>query len=159
MRIGNWKAQGIFEQIVSLAQEQSNYIMDKVVIVAKQKCPILKDLSQERPDGWAHAEVSFTPKTGHNKGTLVKFSTDKRWTGRRQGDLQQTIRRVNNAYNPGNVRVYAGNFKIYYAYMVEKGTIKTPAQPFLRPAFNQIKQTAIADIQRGLNEGMPFITA
>jgi hypothetical protein len=158
MRIANWRTDIVFGAIAEAALEEQLDIMDDVAVVARQKCPTL-DTSKikERPDGWSNAFVSFTPKTGRNKNKLVQFGTDKRWTGRRKGDLRNTIRRVTTERRPGNVRVYAGNFKIYYAFMVEKGTKSTGwggpavAQPFLRPAFYGVRGTSTSRIQSKVN--------
>lgn len=148
MIIEGWRAKEVFQGIVDTALDNAEGVMDDVEEAARRRCPELKDLSQERPDGWAHAEVSFTPQTGKNKGKLMQFSTDKRWTGRKRGDLKRTIRRVSKR-TKGNIRVYAGNFKIYWAFMVERGTKKTKMQPFLRPAFQEIKSQIVNRIQNG----------
>lgn len=150
MRVENWKAPQVFNHIAEVALDEAGTIMDAVTADAKAKCPVLKNLDWERPDGWSKATVSFTPKTGPNKGRLVQFNTDKRWTGRKRGDLRDTIRKVTAEKRPGNIRVYAGNFKIYWAFMVERGTRRTAAQPFLRPAFNTIRQTIASRIQSKL---------
>ncbi|HPV49840.1 MAG TPA: HK97 gp10 family phage protein [Smithellaceae bacterium] len=50
-----------------------------------------------------------------------------------------------------NIRVYAGNRTkggAYYAHMVEYGTVKMKAKPFLRPALNAAK-SQIQGILRG----------
>jgi hypothetical protein len=128
MRIENWKAKEIFSQIAEEALKAANVVMDDVVVSAKASCP-LGTITREGK--FVKANISFIPKTGANKGKLVSFSTDKRWTGRAPGDLRNTIRRVNKPTRPGNIRVYAGNFKIYWAHMVEYGTSKSRAQSFL----------------------------
>jgi hypothetical protein len=158
MRIANWRAKQVFSDITDAALGEGNNVMDRVVVIAKQKCPILKSSIAPRPDGWSGANVSFTPKSGRNKGQVVSFRTEKRWTGRQPGDLQRTIRRVNKADKPSSIRAYAGNFRTYYAFMVEKGTASTgwggpaKAQPFLRPAFNEIRNKVTPDIQKAVNE-------
>ena len=62
------------------------------------------------------------------------------------GKLRDSIRVVRLKGDPKlNVRVYAGNRKrrndggAFYAHMVEYGTVKMPAKPFLRPALNEVK--------------------
>jgi hypothetical protein len=158
MRIANWRAKEVFDMIVDVALEEQREVMDDVVTVARRKCPTL-DTSKikERPDGWSKAWVNFIPKTGPHKDEQVSFLTDKRWTGRRKGDLRDTIRRVTTERRPGNVRVYAGSTKIYYAFMVEKGTSSTgwggpaKAQPFLRPAFNGVRNTTLTRLQNNVN--------
>lgn len=54
-----------------------------------------------------------------------------------------------------NIRVYAGNRKrreqggAFYAHMVEYGTVKMPAKPFLRPALNEVKGRIKGIVQNG----------
>ncbi len=59
------------------------------------------------------------------------------------GKLKDTIRVVRLKGDPKqNIRVYAGNRikgGAFYAHMVEYGTVKMRAKPFLRPALNEIK--------------------
>jgi HK97 gp10 family phage protein len=147
MRIEGWHAKEIFSQIAEEAIKAANGVMDDVVVSAKAKCPIG---SITREGKFASANISFTPKTGANKGKLVSFSTDKRWMGRNPGDLRNSIRRVNRRARPGNIRVMAGNFKTYWAFMVEYGTAKSRPQPFLRPAFQGIKNSVISRIEAGI---------
>lgn len=153
MRIKNWHGGEIFRAIEEKAYDNANGVMDKVVQESKRLCP---KSNIYRPPGWSKAFVSFTPKTGRNKGELVQFDTEKRWIGREPGNLRNTIRRVNTKDDStGTIRVYAGNFKIYWAFMVERGTASTGfggpavAQPFLRPAFNSIKSSVVKQIKNG----------
>lgn len=157
MRIANWRAKEVLNAISEVAIHEANIIMSDVVVDAKNKCPVLKNLAQERPGGWQQAGVSFTPKSGKNKGTAVSFSA-RRWTGRQQGDLQNTIRRVEKDDRPGNIRVYAGNFKIYYAHMIEKtgyhdraGKFHPPV-PFLRNSFNVQRPKVTQRIKFRIND-------
>lgn len=118
MRVERWKAKEVLTTISEQAIKNGNTVMDEVVQESKRICPV--DLKTYRPGYFAVATVSFTPKTGRNKGLLVQFNTSKRWMGRSPGNLRDTIRRVNKPHS-GNIRVYAGNFKIYWAFMIEKG--------------------------------------
>jgi HK97 gp10 family phage protein len=145
LRIENWRGKEVFDQIAEQALENANLLMDDVVAAAKSRCPVG---TVTREGKWSTANVSFTPQSGKNKGQRVSFTTDKRWMGRNPGDLRNTIRRVTKP-RTGNIRVYAGNFKIYWAYMVERGTSKMPAKPFLRPAFQSAKQIASRFIKDG----------
>ena len=145
MRLESWREGEVFNEITETALKNANGVMDDVVTLARSMCPVG---TISRPGGWSSANVAFTPKTGKNKGTPVSFHTDKQWKGREPGDLRNTIRRVNRK-DSGNIRVYAGNFKIYWAFMVERGTIKTRPQPFLRPAFQQVQTTALEKIKNG----------
>lgn len=145
MRLDSWREGEIFNEITETALKNANNVMDDVVKLARSLCPVG---TISRPGGWSSANVAFTPKTGENKGKPVSFQTEKRWMGREPGDLRNTIRRVNKRES-GNIRVYAGSFKIYWAFMVERGTIKTRPQPFLRPAFQQVQTTALEKIKNG----------
>jgi len=157
MRLANWRAKEVLDAISEAALDSASGIMNDVMVNAKIACPVLKNLDQERPPGWSSATVSFTPKTGRNKGKPVKFSTTRRWTGRKQGDLQRTIREVTRGDRIGNFRVYAGNYKIYYAHMIEKsgytdrGGTFHPPRPFLRNSFNGQKSKVLDRIKSGVN--------
>jgi len=149
MRVASWRGHEVFDDTYNKAVDNANEFMDTVVEDAKRRCPPPGKTHIFRPPGFSSATVSFTPKTGRNKGQLVTFKTDKRWTGREPGNLKGTIRRVTKG---GNLRIYAGNFLYYWAFMVERGTSSTgwggpaAAQPFLRPAFRAGKTRAIAAI-------------
>lgn len=148
MRVVNWKAEEVFKGIREQAIENANIVMDEVVTAAIMACPI-GTITREGSYGGG-TWVDFTPKRGKNKGQRVQFFTDKRWQGRKPGDLMRTIRRVNRYdRNSGNIRVYAGSRKIYWAFMVERGTVKTKAQPFLRPAFNKVRSKVLDVIKHG----------
>ena len=156
MRIANWHTKEIFKKIEDRAYDNANAVMDTVVEAAKSRCPPPGKTNIYRPPGWSKAHVEFTPRTGNNKGRLVSFDTDKRWIGRDPGDLKNTIRRVNKRESmAGNIRVYAGNFKIYWARYVEMGTASTgwggpaPAHPYLRPSFQMVKSSVIKKIENG----------
>jgi HK97 gp10 family phage protein len=61
----------------------------------------------------------------------------------KSGKLKDSIRVTRLKGDPKlNIRVYAGNRLKdgpFYAHMVEYGTVKMTARPFLRPALNAIK--------------------
>jgi HK97 gp10 family phage protein len=76
----------------------------------------------------------------------------------RTGKLKSTIRVVRLKGDPKqNIRVYAGSRKkdssgdlgAYYAHMIENGTIKSPARPFLRPALNKNRGGIMGMMERG----------
>lgn len=145
-RIGVWRINEILEQIGRASEENANIVMDEVVADAKSRCPVGKIV---RPPGWSGPRyISFTPKTGRNKNTLVSFRAERVWLGRQPGDLRSTIRRVNKE-GSGTIRVYAGTRKIFWAHMVERGSVHWPAHPFLRPAFQAIKSQLINKIKNG----------
>lgn len=156
MRIENWHSREIFKAIENRALDNANAVMDDVVEQAKALCPPPGKTKIYRPPGWSKAHVEFTPKSGSDAGKLVSFDTDKRWVGREPGNLKDTIRRVNRRDNlAGTIRVYAGNFKIYWARYVEMGTASTgwggpaPAHPYLRPSFHGIKRSIVSYIKNG----------
>lgn len=146
MRVANWKAKEEFAAIIAQVRANADDFMDGVVADAKRRCPVG---TITREGKWSSANVSFTPKTGENKGTLVQFHTGKRWMGRNPGDLRDSIRKVNKV-GSGNIRVYAGNFKVYWAFMVERGTKYIPRQPFLRPAFFAAQNRALRQLKEGM---------
>lgn len=158
-RISRWRPDA-FEGPKQTALANAYDFMDSVLSDARSKCPVNPSRTKfgtiVRPDGWSNANVSFVPKRGKNKGKRVEFSTTRRWTGRNPGDLRATLRRVGrHDARSSSIRVYAGNYKIYWAFMVEYGTSSTgwggPArkQPFMRPAWNSKKRQAIKSIQNG----------
>lgn len=156
MRVENWHTRDIFTTIEGKATQNAEDLMDAVVHRAKIKCPPPGKTNISRPPGWSKARVRFTPKTGKNKGKLVDFTTTKRWVGREPGNLRDSIRRVSKTEWSGRtIRVYAGNFKIYWAFYVEKGTSKTgwggpsPAYHFLKPPFHAIKAEVVNRIKNG----------
>ena len=69
------------------------------------------------------------------------------------GSLRNSIRVVRLPDDgKQNIRVYAGNRKKggpFYAHMIERGTIKMPASPFLRPALNGSKNMILTLMRNG----------
>ena len=155
MRVERWKAKEIFSQIAEEAIAAGNDVMDEVVMLARNKCPI-GHITREGKFTKANVSItsSFTPSKGKNKGitrtTTAQFFTNKRWTGRNPGDLRATIRRVERKGRRGNIWVMAGNYKIYWAHMIEYGTVQSKMQSFLRPALHQIKTVVNRRIEEGI---------
>lgn len=85
--------------------------------------------------------------TGKNRPL---YKNGKPWTAREAGTLRKSIRVVRLKGDPKlDVRVYAGarqsdRLTAYYAHMIEKGTSKMKARPFLRPALNAAKGEIMA---------------
>lgn len=157
MRIANWRSKEVFGALLDKAEQGANAVMDDVVKVvhSKYKQPLVKHAPPiYRKGRFGSARVTFIPKTGKNKGEVVDFYTDKRWTGRWPGQLQRTVRRVNKA-GSGSVRVYLGNFKVYYASMVEKtgytdrGGKFHPPLHILQGTFHAKKNTMLKAIANG----------
>lgn len=146
MRVANWRAAEVFDAASQQINHNAGVFMDSVLAIAVQRCPPPGKTNIYRPPGWSNANVKFTPRRGKDKGKLIQFNTSKRWTGRDPGDLRGTIRRVDKITpSRTSMRIYAGNFKLYWAFMVEYGTASTgwggpaAATPFLRPAWNSRK--------------------
>lgn len=149
MRVERWKAPEVFTQIFDQALDNANQVMDEVVENAKRLCPV-GTVTREGKE--VLQGVSFTPKTGKNRGSLVEFQ-GKRWTGRKPGSLRDTIRRVNKS-GSGNVRVYAGNYRIYWAFMIERGFHDRggkwhPGKHFLQNPFHAKKGQFLNRIKNG----------
>jgi HK97 gp10 family phage protein len=71
----------------------------------------------------------------------------------KSGKLKASIRVTRLKGDPKqNIRVYAGNRQKdgpFYAHMVEYGTVKMKARPFLRPAINASKSSIKAIMENG----------
>jgi hypothetical protein len=128
--------------------------MDEVVVSAKSNLT-MKNPQVVREGGFGKAHVVFTPKRGRNKGEVVDFDTDKRWMGRGSPNiLANTIRRVNKT-GSGGIRIYCGNTKVYWAFMVEKSGYTDRSGKFHRPlhflqrSFLAAKREMISKIAKG----------
>jgi HK97 gp10 family phage protein len=150
MRVENWKAKEIFSQIAEEALKAGNEFMDDVAAASKSRCPLG---TVTREGKWKTATVAFTPTTRNGKfirpgkQKAVSFQAEQ-WSGRYPGQLRDTIRRVNKPSCPGNIRVYAGNKKVNYAFFVEYGTAKMQARPYMRTAFNGMRNQVIPWIEK-----------
>lgn len=118
MRVSNWNPQKFDNEFISASMERLNEAAEVVAESARQLCPVGKI---NRPV--------------YKKGAYV----GQIWTGRSAGALKKTIRVVEKKEEYGsesmkvrNVRVYAGNYVVYYARIVEK-----TVRPFMRQALNR----------------------
>ena len=145
MRVTGVRVKEIGDEIYGQCIENGNSLMDGVRDHARRIAPKGK---VTRAEGYTKRHVSFTPKSGRKSGLLVEFEANT-WTGRVPGSLRASIRRVNSFRKPGSIRVYAGHYKVFYAFMVERGTVKTNPQPFMRPAFNAAKSNALTVLKNG----------
>jgi hypothetical protein len=154
MRIANWHGGEIFKGFTEQAESNANKVMDEIVVGAKSNLK-MKNPQVYRDQGFGKAHVAFMPKRGKNKNKAVEFFTDKRWKGRGEPNtLGGSIRRVNRPGANGP-RVYCGNFKVYWAYMVEKsgytdrkGTFHPPLH-FLSNTFNAARKDMVSRIAKG----------
>ena len=149
MRVESWRAKEVFDRLSQQAMDNANAAMDEVVEAARQKCPVG---TVTRDGKWVYQGVSFTPRTGKNRGRSVQFQ-GKRWTGRRPGMLRDTIRRVNK-HGSGSIRVYAGSYKIYWAFMIERGFHDKGGRfhsgvHFLQKPFHEKKKGFLTKIKNG----------
>jgi len=148
MRVANWKAKEIFSQVREEAIAAVIGVMDDVAAAARARCPVG---TVTRSGDTVMKVISFTPRKGRNKGQPVSFM-GKQWTGREPGSLRDSIRRVLKPERPGNVRVYAGNTRVFYAHMVEYGTAKMSPRPFMRFAFRETTGNLVAKIEQGIGK-------
>jgi len=144
-RISGARVQEVGDSIYGQCLENGNVLMDSITAHARRICPVG---TVTRKEGYAKRFVSFIPKSGRKSGTLVEFMANT-WIGRSPGSLRDSVRRVNSRRKPGSIRVYAGHYKVFYAFMVERGTVKTRPQPFLGPAWNSGKARALTVLKNG----------
>ncbi len=99
------------------------------------------------------AEIEKTAMDRLEKAGEIVAADARRRVPVDTGKLKATIRVVrlkNDAKN--NIRVYAGNRQKdgpFYAHMVEYGTVKMKARPFLRPALNGSKTQIMSIMENG----------
>jgi HK97 gp10 family phage protein len=115
MRVSNWNPQKFDVEFIRAGMDRLSKAAELIAGSARARCPV---------------------------GTVSRGKgTGKRWTERIPGSLKKSIRVVRlKDSDARNVRVYAGNYEVYYAGMVEYGTAKSRPQPFLRPALNGNKE-------------------
>jgi HK97 gp10 family phage protein len=125
MRVSNWNPQQYDGQFIAASMARLVKAAEIVAEKARAKVPVG---SISRPAG----------KSG------------KYWTERTPGSLKKSIRVVKkHDSTTRNVRIYAGNKKVFYARLVEFGSIKKGARPFLRPALNGSKAEIKAILEGG----------
>jgi HK97 gp10 family phage protein len=129
MRVENWHTDIITTEIEKLAMDRLEKAGEIVATAARAKVPV-----------------------GNNRPL---YNGGAPWTERIAGTLRNSIRVVRLKGDPNlDVRIYAGwershnELTAYYGHMVEFGTSKMKAKPFLRPALNGVK-SAIMNIMEG----------
>jgi len=149
MKVAKWRMKEVGALVRAKSIQAGQEIMDNVAAVAKTKCPVG---TVTREPGYIKViHLNFIPKRGRNKGKEVSF-TARHWTGRSPGSLRRSIRRVDKPSRPGNIRVYAGHFKVPYAHFVEYGTVKMAPRPFMRNTFNSMKEHIRDRIEKAVAE-------
>ena len=127
MRVANWAPDKITAEIEKKAMDRLYKAGQVVADRAYDLCPV---------------------------GKAVKQSGSQAWTERIPGTLRSSIRVVRLAGDPKqNIRVYAGSrgkdVTAFYAHMVEHGTVKMRARPFMRPALNASKSAIMSIVENG----------
>lgn len=119
MRVSNWNSDKITSEIEKRAMDRLEKAGELVASKARARFPLGE------------------PPSIPNK------KTKKPWKPMSRGELIKSIRVVRLKDDPKlNIRVYAGNRLKggpFYAHMIEYGTVKLGARPFLRHALNSSK--------------------
>ena len=118
MRVENWNPNVMDQAFEDVAIDRLVEAAEVVAKSARSKCP-----------------VGTVSRPIYKRGPYA----GQPWTARDAGALKKTIRVVRKLTKSGkplarkrNVRVYAGNFLVYYASIVEHA-----GKAFLRPALTQ----------------------
>ena len=119
MRVVDWAPERITAEIEKKAMDRLEKAAEYVAARARQYFPL-----------------GAPPPVGDRK-------SKNPWVPMSKGDLQKSIRTSRLKGDPKlDIRVIAGSREkggAFYAHMVEYGTVKMKAKPFLRPAFNSAK--------------------
>jgi hypothetical protein len=119
MRVSNWNPQKFDGEFMNTSMDRLRKAAEVVASKARAKCPV----------GTITRPIY---KTGKYAG--------RPWTARDAGALKKTIRVVekkeagSQIMKARDVRIYAGNYLVYYAKIVEYN-----GKHFLRPALNESK--------------------
>lgn len=129
MRVVGWSPDKITAEIEKKAMDRLEKAGELVAARARQKFPL-----------------GAPPPLAGRKGK-------KPWMPMSKGDLLKSIRVKRLPGDPKlNVRVYAGGRwkgAPFYARMIEYGTIKMGARPFMRPAINGAKAAIMQIMENG----------
>jgi hypothetical protein len=130
MRVSNWKPQQYDSEFINAGMGRLRKAAEVVAAKARSRCP-----------------VGTISRPVYKRGPYA----GKPWTAREAGALKKTIRVVEKHEKFAgeiakirDVRVYAGNFLVYYAKVVEFAGKK-----FLRPALNDSKTEIRAILENG----------
>jgi HK97 gp10 family phage protein len=119
-RVSNWNPQKYDREFIAASMDRLEACAEIVAAKARAKFPLRKPPP---------------PEAGRK--------SKKEWVPMSKGDLLKSIRVKRLKDDPKrNVRVYAGGRwkgAPFYAGMIEYGTKKMGARPFLRPALNSSK--------------------
>jgi len=119
-RVSSWNPQRYDQEFADAAMERLREAGEVIAEAARAKCP-----------------VGTVSRPIYKRGPYA----GQPWTKRDAGALKKTIRVVEKHDQHGtplakgrNIRVYAGNYLVYYAKIVEYA-----GQKFLRPALASVK--------------------
>lgn len=127
-----------------------NILQDSVKAGAK----VIKDKAVEI------APKSIAPHIlqSYASSLFKNFKTQKMGIWVLPGNLKKMIRvKVDTSQSRGykiTYEVYVKNKEAWYWKFLEFGTSKMPPKPFMRPAFEQMKESAIAAIEQRIKEGI-----
>jgi len=130
MRVSNWNPQQYDREFMDAGMDRLRKAAEVIADDARRNCPV--------------GTVSYPIyKSGPYAG--------KSWTARDAGALKKTIRVTEKKEEFGheiarirNIRVYAGNYNVYYARIVEYA-----GKRFLRPALNKSKSVIRNILENG----------
>jgi HK97 gp10 family phage protein len=129
MRVENWNPGPVTAEIEKRAMDRLEKAGEYVAERARQKFPL----------------GAPPPVTGRK--------SKKPWMPMSKGDLQKSIRVRRLDGDPHlDIRVIAGSREKngpFYAHMIERGTIKMGARPFMRPALNGAKSEIMKIMENG----------
>ena len=153
MKVGRWTADKIFMNAKEAALEGVRAKAEEIKDATRATITNRTNITRAPRFSDQLQNVSFTPKKGRNKDTLVSFKA-RVWLGRKPGDLKSTVRVVEKPDRKGNVRVIAGNFKIYWARFAEYGvpSRKIPRSMDMRGAFDTVKPTISEEVAKRIRE-------
>jgi hypothetical protein len=155
MKVGRWTADKIFMTAKDAALEAIRAKAEEIKFKTQQSITNNTNITRAPRFSDQLQNVSFTPKKGKNKNSLVAFKA-RVWLGRKPGDLRSTVRVVEKPDRKGNVRVIAGNFKIYWARFSEAGvpSRNIPRSMNMRGAFAEVKSTVAPEVAKRVKEAL-----
>jgi len=136
MRIANWAPDKYDGEFNEEAMRRLTECAEVVADWARVKAPA-GEISRPIYEKGKHAGQIWTarePWSLRRSIRVVRKKTKGGLTPRHKGSEFLTTKGGHFWKRSQNVRVIAGNFKIFYARFVEFGTSKTKKQAFLRPA-------------------------
>jgi len=129
MRVSNWNPEKYDGEFANAAMDRLRKAAEVIAAKARAKCP-----------------VGTVSRPIYKKGPYA----GQPWTARDAGALKKTIRVVEKKdkgtaiMENKNIRIYAGNYLVYYASIVEHA-----GKAFMRPALNASKDEVRKILENG----------